>query len=82
MSFFTDAGTAFLAAAGHFIYRGPSAAFGFADTGAAIFISFFDMFGLPFLFVGVTGFVSLWHNFILIDHFPSWKDAIEKWAEY
>ncbi len=45
--------TAFFAAAVLFINGRPSAFFGFVFAHAALFVTFFDVFGLAFLFVGV-----------------------------
>jgi hypothetical protein len=57
-----SARTAFFAAAGYFIDGRPSASLGFAALEAARFITFFDVFGLAFLFARITGFITLWHN--------------------
>ncbi len=56
------AGTALFSAAGHFIYGRPRASLGFFGAQAARFVAFFYVFGLAFLFAGITGFITLWHN--------------------
>jgi hypothetical protein len=47
---------------GALIDRGPSPPLGFAATYAASLVAFLNMLRLTFLFVGVTGFISSWHN--------------------
>ena len=56
------AGAAFLAAAGKFVHRGPSARLGGFHTVAALLITGFDVGRLALLLVGVTGFIALGHG--------------------
>lgn len=60
---FPAARTAFLPTTRHFIDRRPRALFGLPGFHAAIFISFLDMFRLPFLLARITGFIALWHKY-------------------
>jgi hypothetical protein len=47
------AGAAFLSAVRAFVHGRPSAALGHFFRQAAVFVSFFDVLGLSFLFVGI-----------------------------
>src|SRR5690349_18517395 len=51
-----------LSATGPFVHCGPSSFLGGLLFGAALFVAFLDMRGLPLLFAGVTGFISSGHN--------------------
>src|ERR1700737_4602385 len=53
---------ALVAAAGFLVDRRPRAPFGFLLADAAMLVSFLDVFGLTFLFVGIAGFVAARHD--------------------
>jgi hypothetical protein len=52
------AGAALLPAMGFFVHGRPGASFGLLLRNAAVFIALLDVFGLAFLFVGVTGLIA------------------------
>jgi hypothetical protein len=62
VGFFAATGSTFLSSAGHFIDGRPCAPLGLLGTQTTRLVAFFDMIGLPFLFSGITGFITLWHN--------------------
>ena len=49
-------------ATGEFVHGGPGPCFRSFDTDTAFFVTGLDVSGLPFLFVGVTGFIVLGHG--------------------
>jgi len=55
-------GTALFATAGEFVDGGPGPCFRSFDAGATLLVAGFDVSSLPFLFVGVTGFIALRHG--------------------
>jgi hypothetical protein len=61
--------TALFPATGHFIDRSPCATLGLFGAQAALLITFFNVLGLPFLFAGITGFITLWHDFNLVGNY-------------
>ena len=61
----TPARTALLAA-GHGMHRGPGTPRSLFCRYAALLVSFFHVLGLAFLFVGLGGFVTSWHHFVLL----------------
>jgi hypothetical protein len=48
---------------------------GFLLRDAALLVTFLDMLGFAFLFCGVTGFVSSWHDLISQAQFAPQPDA-------
>ena len=63
---FAVAAATFLLAAFVYLVNGsPGAALGFFLRNSALFVPFFDMLGLPFLFVGVLALVTTRHRCIL-----------------
>jgi hypothetical protein len=56
-----SAGTGLLSAAGFFVHGRPRPALGLVLRDTAILIAILNMFGLTFLFVGVTRLISAWH---------------------
>ncbi len=56
---------ALLAAMGGFIDGCPCASGGRLARDTALFVPFFDVTGLAFLFTGITGFVTTWHDCVL-----------------
>lgn len=60
--FLTPARSALFSAARYFVHCRPGTFLGFFVRDAARFIAYFNVFGLAFLFGGVTGFASLWHE--------------------
>jgi hypothetical protein len=60
--FFAATRAALFSAVGGFVDGGPGALFGFGFGGTAFLVAFFDMLGLSFLFVSVTGFIAARHK--------------------
>src|ERR1035437_2365507 len=58
---FLPAGAALFAAAGEFVYGGPSPCFRGFRAEAPLLVAGFDVFRLTLLFVSVTGFIALRH---------------------
>jgi len=67
----TPARTILLAAASHFVHRGPGTPLSLFFRYAAFLVSFFNVLGLAFLFFSIFGFVASWHLFVL-RHTISW----------
>jgi len=65
---FLPAGAALFAAAGEFVYGGPSPGFSGFYANALFLIAGFDMYRLPFLFISVTGFIALWHGWFFMSY--------------
>ncbi len=55
-------GTTFFAPARRFVDGGPGMPFGFFRRHAFVFITFLNVFSLPFLFVGVGRFIATCHS--------------------
>jgi hypothetical protein len=53
---------ALFAAAGEFVDSGPGAGFGSFRADTSFLLTGFDVPSLPFLFIGVAGFVALKHG--------------------
>jgi len=60
--FFLPARAAFFAAAIKLVDGGPSPGFGVLGAKALFLIARFDVSGLTFLFLGITGFIALRHG--------------------
>ena len=54
--------TAFFAAPGRLVHRGPGPSGRFVFRKAAMLITFLDVLGLAFLFFGIFRFISAWHD--------------------
>ena len=63
---FLSAGTALFAAARELVDGGPSPLLCGFFPKAPFLVAFLDMLRLAFLFVGITGFVTAWHNNFLL----------------
>jgi hypothetical protein len=63
--FVASSGTRFLPASGHLVHGRPGARFGFIFAHPTLFVTLFDMFGLSFLLIGVSGFISSRHDNLL-----------------
>ena len=61
-----SAGTALVAAAGEFVHGRPGPRFRSFHAGTTLLIAGFDVGRLPFLLVGVAGFVALGHGAIFV----------------
>jgi len=59
---FLAAGTAFLSAAAFLIDCGPGTAFSLVVRDSAFLVTFFNVLGLTFLFVGIFVLIASWHN--------------------
>jgi hypothetical protein len=71
--FLASATPRLFATAGHFVDRGPCAPFGFFAALALLLVSFFNVFGLAFLFVRVLLFRSSGHRCFLYEMDASGK---------
>jgi hypothetical protein len=74
-------GTAFFAAAGEFVHGGPGAGFRSFHAGTTLLVAGFDMSCLPFLFVGVTGFIALGHGGVYVGQFTG-RSSIHGKADF
>jgi len=61
-SFLVPAGAALFAAAGEFVYGGPSPCFRGFRAEPLFLVAGFDVFRLTLLFVSVAGFIALRHG--------------------